>query len=348
MSDLGEFLQARRGRVRPADVGLTAYGPRRVPGLRRDELAALAGVSVQYLTRLEQGVDRHPSAQVLDALAAALQLDRDATAHLHALATPPSTANTWLKAAVGPRAAAGPGATAGSGAGTQSAAAARPGGTGSAAPTGAASGAGDATGPATVGQPAAADRASAGDRSGAGAQLGAGGFLEPAPRARGAGGPESASGDVRRLLDAWSGIPAYVRNGRFDVVAANKLAMALAPLYQPGRNLVRDMFLDPAVRVVFPDWPEIAAQTVAALRASTDSRNAELAASLNGSDEFRRLWALHDVRPARDETKRFLHPYAGMLVLRRQSLAVAGSDLVIIAYQPEPGSPSADSLADLA
>ena len=157
----------------------------------------------------------------------------------------------------------------------------------------------------------------------------------------------SAAGDVGRLLDAWTGIPAYVRDGRFDVVAANKSAMALAPLYRVGRNLIRDMFLDPAVRAVFPDWEEIAAQSVAALRASADSRIAGLVASLDGSDEFRRLWALHDVRPARDETKRFLHPYVGMLVLRRQSLTVAGSDLVVIAYQPEAGSTSADALADL-
>ena|SRR5882757_1201136 len=69
----GEFLQARRARVRPGEVGLTAYGRRRVPGLRRDELARLAGVSVQYLTRLEQGVDRNPSPQVVDALATALR-----------------------------------------------------------------------------------------------------------------------------------------------------------------------------------------------------------------------------------------------------------------------------------
>src|SRR5437763_1871176 len=60
---LGEFLQARRARVRPDEVGLASYGRRRVPGLRRDELAQLAGVSVQYLTGLDQGGDRRPSPQ---------------------------------------------------------------------------------------------------------------------------------------------------------------------------------------------------------------------------------------------------------------------------------------------
>jgi len=86
---LGEFLRARRERVLPGDVGLREDDvPRRVPGLRREELAQLAGVSTNYVVRLEQGRDRHPSPSVLDALAAALQLDEAATAHLHQLGTP--------------------------------------------------------------------------------------------------------------------------------------------------------------------------------------------------------------------------------------------------------------------
>ena len=168
---LGEFLQARRGRVQPQDVGLRSYGRRRVPGLRRDELAALAGVSQHYLTRLEQGTDRHPSPSVLHALAAALRLDRDETAHLYALAAPPP---------------AGP----------------------------------------------------------------------PAATSDGAG--DGVSDDVQQLLDSWSHTPAYVRNRRFDVLAANKLAMALSPLYTPGQSLVRGMFQEPTVRALFPDWPQIA------------------------------------------------------------------------------------------
>ena len=86
---LGEFLRARRERVRPADVGLPGDDrPRRVAGLRRSELAQLAGVSTNYIVRLEQGRDRHPSPSVLDALAVALQLDEAATVHLHRLGTP--------------------------------------------------------------------------------------------------------------------------------------------------------------------------------------------------------------------------------------------------------------------
>lgn len=254
---LGEFLQARRARIQPGEVGLAGYGRRRVPGLRRDELARLAGVSVQYLTRLEQGVDRHPSPQVLDALATALRLDPDAAAHLRALAA-------------------------------------------------------------------------------------------PAPARRHPGG---AGAEVQQLLDSWGGTPAYVRDRRFDVLMANKAAMLLAPMYHPGRNLVREVF-DPTARRLFPDWSHIAEQTVAALRAAADPhdpRSAALVAELRSRDEdFRRLWARYDVRPSRNEIKRFDHPDVGRLTLRRQSLAIAGADdQVIIVYHPEPASPSADALARL-
>ena len=85
---IGEFLRARRELVRPEDVGIPEVDRRRVPGLRRSELAMLAGISSEYYVRLEQGRDRHPSTLVMDALARALQLDEHATAHLHQLATP--------------------------------------------------------------------------------------------------------------------------------------------------------------------------------------------------------------------------------------------------------------------
>lgn len=91
MTTLGEFLRNRRGRIRPADVGFPPRtGRRQTPGLRREELAALAGVSVDYYIRLEQGRDTHPSAGVLDALATALRLDDDERTHLHALTKPPA------------------------------------------------------------------------------------------------------------------------------------------------------------------------------------------------------------------------------------------------------------------
>ncbi|AEW98951.1 helix-turn-helix domain-containing protein [Streptantibioticus cattleyicolor] len=85
---LGEYLRARRDLLRPEDVGLPSGGRRRVPGLRREEVALLAGISSEYYLRLEQGRDQHPSAQVLQALARVLMLDADATAQLTRLARP--------------------------------------------------------------------------------------------------------------------------------------------------------------------------------------------------------------------------------------------------------------------
>jgi transcriptional regulator with XRE-family HTH domain len=220
---LGSFLKARRALVRPEDAGLPVTGRRRVAGLRRDELAALAGVSLAYLTRLEQGRDRNPSEQVLDALGAALRLDADLTGHLHALARGASRRNG---------------------------------------------------GPPLRPQ----------ERPAPGTQL---------------------------LLDAWVDTPAYLRGRRFDVLAANAKAIALAPMYQPGRNLVRDVFLDPGARALFPRWDAVAADSVAALRAAAgadldDPALRELVEDLSAaSEDFRRLWERHDVRPTRDETKEF-------------------------------------------
>lgn len=84
--ELGSFLRSRREAMSPAEVGLASSARRRTPGLRRAELATLAGVSVDYLIRLEQGRDIHPSTQVLGALAAALRFDDDDRDHLQALA----------------------------------------------------------------------------------------------------------------------------------------------------------------------------------------------------------------------------------------------------------------------
>ena len=87
-SELGTFLRSRRARLTPEQVGLAAYGARRVPGLCREELAMLAGVSATYYTRLEQGHSTNASASVLDAVATALQLADAERAHLHDLARP--------------------------------------------------------------------------------------------------------------------------------------------------------------------------------------------------------------------------------------------------------------------
>ncbi|WP_329581168.1 helix-turn-helix transcriptional regulator [Kitasatospora sp. NBC_01250] len=86
---LGEFLRSRRARIQPEDVGLRSYGHRRVPGLRREEVAQLAGVSVDYYIRLEQGRGQSVSDAVLDSVARVLELDAVEHEHLRVLARPP-------------------------------------------------------------------------------------------------------------------------------------------------------------------------------------------------------------------------------------------------------------------
>jgi transcriptional regulator with XRE-family HTH domain len=101
VNELGEFLRARRARLRPADVGLPGtLGRRRTPGLRREELATLAGVSATYYARIEQGRERNPGVAVVEALADALLLDVDAREHLRVLAA--VTAGRPSRAAAAP------------------------------------------------------------------------------------------------------------------------------------------------------------------------------------------------------------------------------------------------------
>lgn len=90
--ELGEFLRTHRSRLRPADVGLPSYGQRRVAGLRREEVAVLAGMNADYYARLEQGRERSPSPQILDAISGALRLDGPAHEHLYRLAGTESSA----------------------------------------------------------------------------------------------------------------------------------------------------------------------------------------------------------------------------------------------------------------
>lgn len=85
---LGDFLRSRRARLSPEDVGIVSYGARRVPGLRREELAQLAGISATYYTRLEQGLSVNASEAIIGSIARALGLDDDERTHLHDLAAP--------------------------------------------------------------------------------------------------------------------------------------------------------------------------------------------------------------------------------------------------------------------
>jgi transcriptional regulator with XRE-family HTH domain len=259
---IGQFLRARRERLRPEDVGLPDFGRRRVPGLRREELATLAGVSADYYVRLEQGRERHPSEQVLDALARALRLDGDATAHLHDLARP------------------------------------------------------------------------------------------SARRRRTAARPERVRPELEELMSAWSHTPAFVMGRRMDVLAANPLAAALHPRLVRGENLVRHVFLDPGARELYPDWDDIALDTVAVLRALVgpdldDARLTDLVGEVSlKSEPFRRLWARADVREKKHGVKRFAHPLVGELTLRYESFAVAGTPgQVLVVYHAERGSATERALA---
>ena len=261
---IGEFLRARRQLVRPEDVGLPNAGRRRVAGLRREELALLAGVSADYYTRLEQGRDQHPSEQVLDALARALQLDEAAAAHLHELARP------------SPR------------------------------------------------------------HSGGGASV------------------ERVRPGVRTLLETWDHTPAFVTGRLLDVLAANRLALALSPMHAVGGNLLRAIFLDPDARDAHPDRDAFGARIVATLRAAVgasldDPRLTDLVRELSvGSDEFRRLWDRHIVRERADGWKTFEHPLLGRVELGYETFAINGRGAegqILVAYHADPGSSSARALA---
>ncbi|GHH15038.1 helix-turn-helix transcriptional regulator [Streptomyces lanatus] len=256
---LGEYLRARRELTDPADVGLPVVGVRRTPGLRREEVATLAGVSADYYLRLEQGRDRNPSPQVLEALARVFRLDEAATQHLLSLST------------------------------------ARP---------------------------------------------------APARRPR----REVVPVGIRQLLDA-IGLPAFVENRMFTVLAANPLATAVSPSIRPGINRLHSIFLDPAARDLYPDWEQAVRALVAGFRTSVgsdvdDPRIVQLVGELSlASDTFRRLWARHDVSALAGGTMRVNHPKVGMLELRREKLPITDSGGQILAiYHAEPGSATARAL----
>jgi transcriptional regulator with XRE-family HTH domain len=268
-----DFLTSRRARITPDQAGLPAYGGtnRRVPGLRREEVALLAGVSVEYYTRLERGNARGVSESVLDNLARALQLDDAERAHLFDLA----------------RAA--------------SAGASRP-------------------------------RRSTKQQ------------IRPV---------------VQRILDGMDGIPAHVRNGRFETLAINRMGRALfAPVFE-GRELpvshARFAFLDPRAEEFYGDWERVANDMVAALRSEAgrnpyDKALTDLVGELSTRSEFfRTRWAAHNVRFHNTGVKLYHHPVVGELRLSYESLELTdGTGLVMSLYSAEPGTPSQDAMTLLA
>lgn len=270
-----DFLVTRRNRLTPEAAGLPMYGGnRRVPGLRREEVALLAGMSVDYYVRLERGNLNGASESVLEALAAALQLDEAERAHLYDLA----------RASTGPQ------------------------------------------------------------------------RRRPTPSTR-------IRPSILRVLDATADVPAYVRNGRFDVLAANLLGRALyapvfdSPLFaQRGPvNTARFMFLDPAAAEFWVDWDKGADDAVAFLRSESGrSPHDRVLVDLIGelttrSKEFAVRWARHDVKFHRTGVKRLRHPLVGELNLPYEAMELAADPgLRLNVYTPEPDSPEQQALSLLA
>ena len=164
---------------------------------------------------------------------------------------------------------------------------------------------------------------------------------------------------VQRILDSMSGVPAFVRNDRLDVLAANQLGEAFyAPLFDdPARpvNAARFVFLNPRATTFFLDWDTIANDTVGILRAEAgrdpyDKRLSDLIGELSTrSDEFRVRWAAHNVKLHRTGVKRFHHPVVGDLTLDFEALDLPGdAGQTLLVYSAEPGSPSAQALDLLA
>ena len=271
-NEISEFLTSRRARITPEQAGLRTFGgTRRVPGLRREEVALLAGVSVDYYTRLERGNAGGVSESVLEALARALQLDEAERAHLFDLAR----------------------------------------------------------------------------------------ATQMVSRARRRPAAKQVRPGVQRMLDAMTGAPAFVRNGRMDLLAANRLGYALySELFADPRrpaNTARFVFLDPRAPAFYLDWERVAKDSVAILRSEAgrnphDRDLSDLVGELSTQSElFRTHWAAHNVRYHDTGTKRFHHPVVGDLTLTFENMELVGDPgLTMFAYTAEPGTKSEEALDLLA
>jgi transcriptional regulator with XRE-family HTH domain len=272
-NEIREFLTSRRAGITPEQADLPIFGgTRRVPGLRREEVALLAGVSVDYYTRLERGNLGGVSESVLEALARALQLDEAARAHLFDLAR-----------------AAGP----------------------------------------------------------------------PTTRSRRRSGQQNVRPSAQRIIDAMTSAPAFIQNGRLDVLAANRLGQALySDMFDDAvrpANHARFVFLSPRAQRFYANWDRAASDTVAILRSEAgrdpyDRNLSDLIGELSTrSEEFRTRWAAHNVRIHRTGVKDFHHPVVGDLSLTFEMMRLtADTDLAILAYGAEPGSRSEEGLNLLA
>jgi transcriptional regulator with XRE-family HTH domain len=179
-------------------------------------------------------------------------------------------------------------------------------------------------------------------------------FVAPRPRRRTRGRRASVPDGIRDLV-ASIGLPAHVESRQLDVLAANDLARAVNPNLQVGGNRLRSMFLDPAEQALCPGFEDAMAFMVASFRQSIgpdglDPRSVRLVGELSiASDDFRRLWARHDVHVREGGVAVMPHPRVGDLTLSKERLAVAGDDgLTLVVYHPAPGTGTAERLQLLA
>jgi transcriptional regulator with XRE-family HTH domain len=255
---LGDFLRTRRAALSPAESGVPTYGTaRRVPGLRREEVAQLAGVSVNYYTRIEQGESHQMSDSVMESIASALQLDADERSHFLRLA-------------------------------------------------------------------------------------------RPAKVARRSAGPERVRDSVLALAESTSDQAVIVVGRRMDLLGGNRLGFALLGLRPDQRpNLVKMMFLDPAMRDLLPDWGPQARNAASYLRMATgDHPDDPLLAELIGelsikSEEFARIWATHPVAECVHRDREYRHPVVGHLSLHEENLRLPddpGQRLIFSGAEPGTSS----------
>lgn len=274
--EVREFLTSRRAKITPEQAGLPSGTRRRVPGLRRSEVSALADMSVEYYAKLERGNLAGASPAVLESVARALQLDDAERAHLLHLAQ-------------------------------------------------------------------AADGSDALTR----------------PRRRRPARQWTPHRSLQWTLDAITAGPAFVRNGRMDILGTNALARAFYSDVHANphnqANLARFTFLDSASRRFYPDWGLAADVTVAILRTEAgrnphDKELHDLVGELSTrSDDFRTRWGAHNVRHHGTGTKNFHHHAVGDLTLAFEGLEMAAEPgLTITIYTAEPGSPSEEGLRLLA
>lgn len=159
---------------------------------------------------------------------------------------------------------------------------------------------------------------------------------------------------IRRILAGMTATPAYIRNSRMDVIAANGLCYALyAGILSPEAlplNLARFMFLDPRSRDFFLQWNDLADDLAAALRAESGRNPHEKALNsligdlAAGSTEFSTRWARHDVRFHRSARKTLHNPLVGDIELTGDALELPGEGLTLIAYTAEPGTHAQEQL----